>query len=230
MLETSAKISLHVFNNTYPHQLSVDIAHYFTRYADGYQPYFLQGLAFLCIFLIALLIWVILQLKHPENVFFFSIKVFVFDFGSELYVWNGQQSLSGKRKTVFAMAKQLYDEPFKVNGLYDSVFPYGKADSDVESVKARPAWTLFAQLHEKAETILFREKFLDWPDPTKIIKMKGHPSSGEVAPPVGYLHVTKLERTESIACPEKCAEELCTKCSLVLWTSEHELTLVPQTK
>ena len=40
----------------------------------------------------------------------------------------------------------------------------------------------------------------------------------------------KLERTESIACPEKCAEELCPKCLLVLWMSKHELTLVPQTK
>ena len=161
---------------------------------------------------------------------FFSIKVFVFDFGSELYVWNGQQSLSGKRKTVFAMAKQLYDEPFKVNGLYDSVFPYGKADSDVESVKARPAWTLFAQLHEKAETILFREKFLDWPDPTKIIKMKGHPSSGEVAPPVGYLHVTKLERTESIACPESVPRNYVLNVLLSFGRVNTNSHLSPQTK
>ena len=33
---------------------------------------------------------------------------------------------------------------------------------------------------EGAESILFREKFCDWPEPGRIIKMKGHVSSGEV--------------------------------------------------
>ena len=33
---------------------------------------------------------------------------------------------------------------------------------------------------EGAESILFREKFTDWPEPGRIIKMKGHVSSGEV--------------------------------------------------
>ena len=35
------------------------------------------------------------------------------------------------------------------------------------------------------------------------------------------------EQAHFISCPEKCAEELCLKCWLVLWTSEHKLTLVP---
>ena len=42
--------------------------------------------------------------------------------------------------------------------------------------------------------------------------------------------LAELERTESIACPEKRVEELCPKCLPVLWTSKHKLTLVPQTK
>ena len=32
---------------------------------------------------------------------------------------------------------------------------------------------------EGTESILFREKFADWPEPGRIIKMKGHVSSGE---------------------------------------------------
>ena len=119
-------------------------------------------------------------------ILFISRKVFIFDFGSELYVWNGQQSLSGQRKSAFALAKQLYNEPFKPHGIFDPIFPYGKPENgsvevDNKTGSQRPPWTLFARLHEKAETILFREKFLDWPDPTKIIRMKGHPSMLELS-------------------------------------------------
>lgn len=101
-------------------------------------------------------------------------------------MWNGQQSLSGQRKTVFALGKQLFESPFEPSGIYNPLYPYGKgADTsattnDNKTTPGRPPWALLGRLHEKAETILFREKFLDWPDPTKIIKMKGHPSSGEL--------------------------------------------------
>lgn len=114
----------------------------------------------------------------------------MFDFGSEVYLWTGQQSLSGKRKVAFHLAQMLYKQQFKYDGVVDPVQPRRvlkrpkTADQvyhDEEGKEAgRPAWTLFARLHEKAETLMFQEKFFDWPDPTKIIKMKGHISSGEL--------------------------------------------------
>lgn len=52
-----------------------------------------------------------------------------------------------------------------------------------EDLKPRPSWALFARVNEGSETILFREKFADWPEPGRIIKMKGHESSGEVIKP-----------------------------------------------
>ena len=48
-------------------------------------------------------------------------------------------------------------------------------------LQSRPDWSLFTRVNEGSENILFREKFSDWPEPGRIIKMKGHESSGEVA-------------------------------------------------
>ena len=57
-----------------------------------------------------------------------------------------------------------------------------------EDLKPRPSWALFARVNEGSETILFREKFADWPEPGRIIKMKGHESSGEVIK-VLYMYI-----------------------------------------
>ncbi|XP_011406645.2 PREDICTED: uncharacterized protein LOC100639454 [Amphimedon queenslandica] len=50
-------------------------------------------------------------------------------------------------------------------------------------LEPRPDWSLFTRVNEGSENILFREKFSDWPEPGRIIKMKGHESSGEVVKP-----------------------------------------------
>ena len=42
---------------------------------------------------------------------------------------------------------------------------------------SRPSWALFARVVEGGESILLREKFSDWPEQGRIIKMKGHEAS-----------------------------------------------------
>lgn len=44
----------------------------------------------------------------------------------------------------------------------------------------RPNWALFVRLNEGSETVLFKEKFADWPDESRIIKMKGHATTEPV--------------------------------------------------
>lgn len=42
----------------------------------------------------------------------------------------------------------------------------------------RPDWALFGKVNQNMETILFREKFGDWPDTSRLIKAKGQEETG----------------------------------------------------
>jgi len=36
----------------------------------------------------------------------------------------------------------------------------------------RPAWSLFGKISQNGETVPFREKFIDWPDALRLIRVK----------------------------------------------------------
>ena len=70
-------------------------------------------------------------------------RVLVFDFGAEVYVWNGKNAPFPKRRLGLKLAK------------------------DMISGENRPDWHLFGRINQNMETVLFREKFLSWPDKSR---------------------------------------------------------------
>jgi len=59
-------------------------------------------------------------------------------------------------------------------------------------MEPRPAHSLLLQLFEGAEWVIFKEKFCDWPDESRIIRMKGGASAvGEVTKVIILSHGSK---------------------------------------
>ncbi|KAJ1529946.1 hypothetical protein ONE63_006674 [Megalurothrips usitatus] len=116
-------------------------------------------------------------------------KILVFDFGSEMYIWNGKNAPLELRKVALQLAKELWDHGYDYSDCdicpLNSATCLGpqfgrKEESGMKSAKKRPLWSLIAKVTQHMETILFREKFLDWPDFTRVIQAKEDPNKDKV--------------------------------------------------
>ncbi|XP_064214700.1 supervillin isoform X3 [Tribolium castaneum] len=116
--------------------------------------------------------------KMPKIEILKPTEVLVFDFGTEMYVWSGKNAPPDKKKVAFKLAKEMWDLGYDYSEC--SVCPLNVASVlgnrppvDVSRKgTSRPDWALFAKLTQHRETILFKEKFLDWPDFSRVIKVK----------------------------------------------------------
>nr|XP_012149417.1 PREDICTED: supervillin isoform X3 [Megachile rotundata] len=114
-------------------------------------------------------------------------KVLVFDFGSEMYIWSGKGASADKKKLATHLATEMWQEGYDYSEC--AVCPITAASmigrrtvsiTDLKSAKFRPKWCLLAKLTQHVETILFREKFLDWPNVSNIIRVKSAKSKEQV--------------------------------------------------
>ncbi|XP_026078418.1 supervillin-like isoform X18 [Carassius auratus] len=101
-------------------------------------------------------------------------EVLVFDFGSEIYIWHGKEVTLAQRKVAFQLAKHLWNGTFDYTNCDINPLDPGECNDLIpRKGQGRPDWAVFGRLSQHNETILFKEKFLDWSDSKKSTKKNG---------------------------------------------------------
>lgn len=115
--------------------------------------------------------------KIPKCSLLQSKEVLVFDFGSEVYVWHGKEVTLAQRKIAFQLAKHLWNGAFDYENCDINPLDPGECNPLIpRKGQGRPDWAIFGRVTEHNETILFKEKFLDWTE----LKRPSEKNSGEV--------------------------------------------------
>lgn len=106
----------------------------------------------------------------------------MFDFGTEMYIWSGKEISTDKKKLATQLATEMWNNGYDYSDYavcpINAAHMIGNRNSDshmnlsAKFAKSRPKWCLFAKLTQHVETILFREKFLDWPNVTDALKTR----------------------------------------------------------
>lgn len=97
--------------------------------------------------------------RVPRHEMLSTTEAFVFDFGSEMYVWVGNKTLNITRKCALDSAKDLWNKGFDYTEC--DINPLGVTTG--KKADKRPEWSWFTKVSQNMEPVLFREKFLNWP-------------------------------------------------------------------
>ncbi|XP_050337283.1 uncharacterized protein LOC126763630 isoform X6 [Bactrocera neohumeralis] len=98
-------------------------------------------------------------------------KVIIFDFGSEMYVWNGKTASTNEKRAAIKLAQEHYDTgDVDYSSCYVNPVNYAAIVGNRESYKflrrceKRGDWCILGKITQNMETSLFKEKFSDWPE------------------------------------------------------------------
>ncbi|KAG7504626.1 supervillin-like isoform X3 [Solea senegalensis] len=94
-----------------------------------------------------------------------STEALVFDFGSEVYLWHGQDVPCSSRSVALQLTHQVWAGAYDYSNCRVNPLDPTQCNPGIQlRGEGRPSWALFSVLAEDNETALFREKFKDWTD------------------------------------------------------------------
>ncbi|XP_039308928.1 uncharacterized protein LOC105192922 isoform X2 [Solenopsis invicta] len=126
-------------------------------------------------------------------------KILVFDFGTEMYIWSGKGISADKKKLATQLATEMWNNgydyrectacPISAGRMIGNRNSDSRTNPPTKFAKSRPEWCLLAKLTQHVETILFREKFLDWPNVTGVVKTRGRNDNAQQIDGVITVHL-----------------------------------------
>ncbi|XP_017070765.1 mucin-12 isoform X3 [Drosophila eugracilis] len=140
-------------------------------------------------------------------------KVLVFDFGSELYVWNGKNAPSDAKRAAMRLAQEHfgaedsadYAECYLNPLNYSSIVGRRENAKYAKRTAKRPDWCVLGKITQNMETVLFKEKFSDWPELEREDLEKDYLSNGVHV--VRALNGTALHKGEPYQEPNLVLEQ-----------------------
>ncbi|CAD5116299.1 DgyrCDS5205 [Dimorphilus gyrociliatus] len=91
-------------------------------------------------------------------------KLYLFDFGSEMYIWSGKLCSNEEKRNLIRKARKLWKMGYDYSDMELNPFDPRRVLESPEKSESRPVWCLLGKVTQNTETVLFKQKFYDWPE------------------------------------------------------------------